>query len=421
MNDQVLPVELPTIVAGSFRPFDDDVRLTLRPLTLLYGHNQSGKSALLRLLPLLADSLVGGNGPLAINSAALRGASFKELPYRGRGPNNQVRIGLETSEATGASLQLDIDLSSAEPFVNRFSLELCGGADKWYGALVDLPSRGRGEAPTYEGQLGGTPWTGACSFAGLLPKCEGIPEAFSAALAALEVSLAPLRGLQWLQAQRMPLLPAGAKRATKFRSDGSDLADLLHQQRKVLRLASDWLFELTGDRLQTRENSNGQTEFQMVRPSGASVGIEGMGEGIRGLIPVIGAVALAELGTDRPTMLAIEEPEANLHPHFHVAIADKLIAVAAKGLPVVVETHSVYFLLALQKALLEGRIAVEQVGVHWLEQTGVGSPKLKVIQVAPDGTMQGLPVGTFRTDRELTEEIMNLRWTQYDAESAPCS
>jgi hypothetical protein len=356
--------------------------------------------------------MVAGNGPLAVNSAALRGASFKELPYRGRGPNNQIRIGLEAPEASSASLQLDIDLSSAEPFVNRFSLELHGGTNKWYGALVDLPTRGRGEAPTYEGLLGGTPWTGACSFAGLLPKCEGIPEAFSSALTALELSLAPLRGLQWLQAQRMPLLPAGAKRATKFRSDGSDLADLLHQQRKVLKLASDWLFELTGDRLQTRENSNGQTEFQMARPSGALVGIEAMGEGIRGLIPVIGAVALAELGNDKPSMLAIEEPEANLHPHFHVAIADKLIEVAAKGLPVVVETHSVYVLLALQKALLEGRFAVEQVGVHWLEQTGAGSPKLKVIQVAPDGTMQGLPVGTFRTDRELTEEIMNLRWTR---------
>ena len=43
---------LPVLQLESFRAFRDRAELELRPLTLLYGRNQVGKSTLLRLLPL---------------------------------------------------------------------------------------------------------------------------------------------------------------------------------------------------------------------------------------------------------------------------------------------------------------------------------------------------------------------------------
>lgn len=45
-----------TIKAKLFRAFREEVSFEIKPLTLLYGFNQAGKSSLLRLLPFLADS-----------------------------------------------------------------------------------------------------------------------------------------------------------------------------------------------------------------------------------------------------------------------------------------------------------------------------------------------------------------------------
>ena len=57
---------LPTaITLKNFRSFADAIRLELRPVTLLFGVNNAGKSALLRALPLLGDSVgIDGSGPL---------------------------------------------------------------------------------------------------------------------------------------------------------------------------------------------------------------------------------------------------------------------------------------------------------------------------------------------------------------------
>src|SRR5690606_17381314 len=51
-------------------------------LTLLFGYNSAGKSALLRVLPLIRDTLRTGGDPIDFSSSAARGASFAELNCR---------------------------------------------------------------------------------------------------------------------------------------------------------------------------------------------------------------------------------------------------------------------------------------------------------------------------------------------------
>lgn len=50
-----------------------------RPLTLLFGCDSAGKSALRRCLPLVAEPITSESGPLALDGAAARGGSFFEL------------------------------------------------------------------------------------------------------------------------------------------------------------------------------------------------------------------------------------------------------------------------------------------------------------------------------------------------------
>ncbi|MGY4465680.1 hypothetical protein ACVWWK_001362 [Bradyrhizobium sp. LB9.1b] len=66
--------------AENYKAFAEAASLEIRPLTLLFGFNSSGKSALLRLLPLIRDSVLSdGKRPLALTSKAARGASFDDL------------------------------------------------------------------------------------------------------------------------------------------------------------------------------------------------------------------------------------------------------------------------------------------------------------------------------------------------------
>lgn len=63
----------------NYRAFVREVSVSLRPLTLVFGYNSAGKSALLRALPLIAESIQSKTGPLAFGPAARGSTSFKEI------------------------------------------------------------------------------------------------------------------------------------------------------------------------------------------------------------------------------------------------------------------------------------------------------------------------------------------------------
>ena len=69
-----------TIKLRRYRCFEDEQLLPLRRLTLVYGENNTGKSALIRLLPLLADSCESRSpSPLSTRSKAMRDGSMRNL------------------------------------------------------------------------------------------------------------------------------------------------------------------------------------------------------------------------------------------------------------------------------------------------------------------------------------------------------
>jgi hypothetical protein len=87
-----------------YRAFPDRLDLELRPLTLLYGRNNAGKSAVLRLLPILADSVAdAATSPFDIGRVAGPGASFLDVPARtGEAtPLKQVTLELDWTDADG--------------------------------------------------------------------------------------------------------------------------------------------------------------------------------------------------------------------------------------------------------------------------------------------------------------------------------
>ena len=115
-----------TIDVEALRAFKDRARLRVRPLTLLYGRNQAGKSSLLRLLPWLGDCVFGRAPLVDLQSAALMGSTFKELGWLGPEPLSSPTLRL-TSGSDGPFYEVQLtDESGVVP--NRIRIGEAGQA-----------------------------------------------------------------------------------------------------------------------------------------------------------------------------------------------------------------------------------------------------------------------------------------------------
>lgn len=408
------PDRIFTLKLQGFRAFRDEATLNIRPLTLLYGFNQAGKSTLLRVLALLADSLQPGAGPLDLQSPALRGATFKELGWMGREPSFSPWLTLVAPGTPDPTFKIQFrDTNGLE--VNRLSLTPGPGGDKFMVYLDGNVTRvGSKITADFAGHYRGKDWRDPLVFDSLFP--NGLPAQASQLAQDIQSALAPLERLQWLHANRLTGSD-GARQTRCCRADGSDLPALLRDSpgQAVLDSASRWLArqEGVGNEIALSVGASGQSELVHGTSGRERLPLELAGEGIRSLLPILLCALWAETkAAAAPSMLAVEEPEAHLHPTLQVALFDQLIDTVRAGIPVVLETHSGYLLRAMQVALLDDRLTPAQVGLHWIGQGSDGASTVTGIDIAADATLMNWRPDLFEKEQDLAHRIFDLRWQQ---------
>lgn len=413
----------------SWRAFRDEGLLRLRPLTLLYGRNQAGKSSLLRLVSLISDSMREGTPALALNSASLRGATFKELGWIGKNPSFSPEITLSgTNIETGKVVTGVLQFSDSNGLlVNRFRLKYGLKSDEGvsvspsqYKFDVDyngdvLREHDRLSAE-YNGIFMGSNWSGRLEFTRMLPK--GLPPIASGMVDELSAALEPIKRLRWLQAGRLADASEG-KTDSVHQSEGGDLIHILRdgRYRRVLNSASDWIAKQhrIGTEVTILQDADGRPKFVLGALGGEYLPLKLAGEGTRALMPILLNLCLADFGQDSkvvnaPSMLAIEEPEAHLHPDLQVSLFWRIVETVQKGVPVILETHSIYLLRALQVAVLKKMLSPDQVALHWVDQAVDGCASVTHIDIDNDATLRNWLPSTFEQEQELAHEILDLRW-----------
>lgn len=132
-----------------------------------------------------------------------------------------------------------------------------------------------------------------------------------------------------------------------------------------------------------RLKSDPKAEFQ--RP-------QNVGFGLTQLFPILVAVLDAVEGD----CLLIENPEVHLHPRAQQRIGELLALAAASGVQVILETHSDHVINGLRLATKQGRIAPEQVAVHFFAPSPEGEPVLPISpEIDRDGRLSEWPAGFF--------------------------
>jgi hypothetical protein len=412
----------------NYRAFFASTRLELRPLTLFFGYNSAGKSALLRLLPIVAGSSGDQLAPLALDSLAARGASFKDVLSR-YGSSPSLRIGLEWELAPG-TLAVDVGVRDVperqvQVVEDVGVLSHAGTVHAiWNASTASVTARARQYDVTLDGADVGSL---DLAFRGLAPvpllnklgPAEAIIDQAASALLSMRDRV------HWLNSLRAvpPRLARFGVPPARLSADGGNAGDYLAHDiigdGALVQDVSAAFVKITNHQLAVRQYAvAGEAQYSLVvSAEGSSPSIEvpivDTGEGMAQLFPVVVLGCLAKLGRLAPqSLLAIEHPELHLHPAAHAALAEFFceLAIRTDGPQCVIETHSENFLLRVQIAIANGDLPADKVVVHWVKPLQGGSVVDTITfdeAARPQGA--GWPPGVFSEDLEQARELLKIR------------
>ena len=409
---------LKAVEFSKYRVFEQRQRLELKPLTLLFGHNSVGKSAALRLLPILAAAAQRRrrNANLAVldySSPALREALFQDLIH-----NGQVAAGLQFGlHWSDASYDVTLrDVGAGGEVISGFEVTVEG--KNYSGGPAESGGRENLEVDI-DGKKSHWKFAGLCPYVADTEAGEHIVSTLRERLDHFASSV------RWLGAVRAAVPRLFEIRPSvdgEIRPDGSGVAEAIRISAAAddgaAEAVSKWLEKTCQCSLSFAASDEALLysrrfyPFDVITATGRHVAVRDVGEGIAQALPVVmlcHQARLGQLGTS--PILAFEQPELHLHPAAAVHLADEIIACIAQGSPAshVVETHAESMLLSVQIAIVEGRIRPEDVVVYWIAPGDPGTTMRPITFDASGFAIGGWPQGVFRETLDQARRLAQLR------------
>jgi AAA ATPase domain len=375
-------VQLDSISFRGYKAFpggdseDDELQqLTLRPLTMVFGKNNSGKSAVVRLPRLLL-------GGLACDDDRIVPLEVRGLRYGGR----------------------FVDIVHGGDFFRRPTLGLIGNHDGQRldlsatlyspGALtVDKPPQiwsYQMRAPEVIELL--PPTEGMAlrnTLRGLLPAEDRWGRWRDAANSMLDemVHLGPMRAIvQPSYADEQP---------EKLGFDGRQAPQWLRAYPDLADAVGSW-FERNMDGWRLSLSLSNESFSIRVGMSRAMVtNIAHAGEGLQQVLPVVLHQLLRQRPASGTFLDVVEQPELHLHDAAQAPLADLFITTALQGRgSLLIETHSEPILLRVQRRVAEGVLPHDRVALYFVDVTEEGS-QLRAVGLQPNGEVDWWPEGVF--------------------------
>ena len=354
--------------------------VTLAPLTIVLGKNNSGKSTVLKLIHHVLSAL-GSDGPNPFPMSGPRGTygrSFRDIQHGGYFFN---------------PLDLDFGLTSERSDPDRVVVQIV------------QPNDLSGDAPpiVQNVTLNGSEVRNL-ALSGLLPKTNMAERLRSQARQLLERScyLGPVR--QTFK----PWYPVPSKVGKNVPESDDLVAQMLFSDAELRTAVGVWTAEnLDGWRVDVKQNLD---LFQLVaRRSGREVNICDSGQGLQQVLPVTVLCCLRRLRVpSEPFVDAIEQPELHLHDAAHAPLGDLCLSALRDNRGMfIIETHSEPLVLRIRRRVAEG-LSPEEVSILFIEDVGEHST-IRRIKLDENGEVDWWPEGVFS---EAFVEIKAMRRAQ---------
>jgi hypothetical protein len=416
----------------NYRCFAARQEIELRPLTVVLGRNNSGKSALVRA-PLIMETGIRTDSPspLDLDMLARFGAggddmvgSFTDL-ICGLRPHGSITIGMRLGTPDGR-LSLNATVQNIDEFQTQIisNVELGGDSTSAPVRLTWEQDTGEGRESRYLVEHAGVRRPGVrVGFTGLFPRQppddgSGMPSGAASHLLRIRDRIrgsfptirymGPFRDRPQRQ-YRLGTRPHASVGATGENTAGVLLNDAVRRGGRLLDSVNTRLESELGWRV---EVEGGGVLYSVILVSRDDptlrVNLADTGTGIAQELPIIVQRIMDDLAPPQgPVLEVVEQPELHLHPGAHGALANLYLDAATRS-PVrfLIETHSETFVLRLRRLIAEGKYDPDAVALYFVDHRD-GRASTRHISVASDGTLDYWPEGVFTEDYAETRAIVD--------------
>lgn len=132
------------------------------------------------------------------------------------------------------------------------------------------------------------------------------------------------------------------------------------------------------------------------------ISLPDVGFGTSQILPILIQGLVASPGTT----LLLEQPEIHLHPKVQAVLADFLIEVSRRRVAVIVETHSEHFITRLQRRIAEETLQPDSIALYYLTPSNEGS-RFDRVHMDTYGQIKSAPDGFFEEGFEETFALMS--------------
>lgn len=348
---------LKSIKFSNYRIFNSEQVLDLAPITVIFGKNNTGKSALLKL-PLLIKSGFN-NDPKELFPRAYKGVQicndYRDIVYGKALKAATITISDEKNDTLTFRFYVEpTENASFRPILEDWLLTSHDGQElhisrQENGTLSDNKAR------EYE-------------FSGFIPYLHDDLSWAKGTLASLSFETDYLKSIREAPAMDFRLHDKhefGVGVSGTFAYDYL-VEDLVSGNGELLNKVSSW-YEQNFDKWKLSiDQSHAPVYYFEMQNDPIKVNILETGTGIIQSLPVIVSSCLS---CGLPLLSSYEEPETHTHPSAHASMAE-FMALEAKSNPLkkmLIETHSLNFILRLRTLIAEKKLSPSDVALYFIE------------------------------------------------------
>ena len=394
----------------NYKLFKKKQILEIKPLTILIGKNNTGKSAILKLPTLLEGSLSGRfSQPFElINNDVKIANEYKDIVY-GRN-NREVEFEIlqkkHISDIEFDNLRVEIFIDENKPIIENWNCNNIFDLTKLDENNYQNKKINKVQETFFEGIN-----INSIEFVDdLLPKEDFFP---------LPNFVLNTDFIGAIRQEALKHYEYSSNISEKSGIDGSKLYDFLiddymSTDKKYFSQISNFIknkFEGWELSIEVDGGRKDKPAIIYLENKNLKINVSQVGMGISQVLPLI---IRAYKPCDAKTLIIVEEPESHLHPFAHAQIAqlffDSLLI--DKNKKYLIETHSQNFVLRLRRLIAEGKLVPDDLALYYVDFNEENNEsELKRIIIDENGNVDYWPEGIFS---ESLDETIGIRTAQID-------